>query len=215
MADVIQRDYQRYQGRGLLGQCARPNVPHAYHTGKIHVPAGGTAPKPGFGVWYDQSENAYRLPTTDAQERQVIGILSYEQGINVRQSSYIGNTNQVLQYSDDDVVKVAVMGAFFAKAGEAMEYGDLVYFDRTAAELDWKKIDSISEAATPTTGAVASATGFANAYSAANAKAVVDAVVAALATILKNQQYVNVVCLDQTVASGDMFIAGVATGRSI
>ncbi len=209
MADVLQRQYDVRQRRGLLGQCARPNVPNVYHPGKIHVPANGTPPKPGMGVWYDEAQDAYRLPTNDVEQRQVIGMLSYEQGVNTRQSSYTGNTNQVLQYADGDVVKVAVLGAFFACAGEALKYGDLVYFDRNAAELDWKVVNSLTQAAAPATPAVGQPNGFANAYSAANAKAAVDAVILAVVNLLKAQHWVNIVCLDRSVSAGDTFIAGI------
>jgi len=151
----IQRTFRRYEQAGWPGQLARPYAPYAYDSGVIGVPTGGVSPMPSYPVVWHAATNRFRLPTTDAENVSVCGILSYESGtVGSTVSPTIENSPLGIVYSDGNIVKVGVLGTFYGIAAEAMEYGDLVEWEwRTSnptvtdGEQKWKK------RAVPTVGA--------------------------------------------------------------
>lgn len=133
MTNVVQQRFRAHQQEGWPGQLARPNEPHFYHTGTLHVPANGRNPRPGDALVYDASEDSFKLPSSAAEDAQVCGILAYDQGTVQKSlaSAPAGvNSEAYVEYADEAVVKVGVMGTFFVMAGAAMEYGQLVEWQR-------------------------------------------------------------------------------------
>ncbi len=122
---VIQSTYARHQRRGFYGDVARPNTPHFYEVGQTSV-----AVKPGDGVLYDATEDKWALPTSDAERLEVSGVVSFDSAVKA-------NADGVIEFAANALIKVGVMGHFYAKAGEALEYGDLVVYDE--ADGDWIK----------------------------------------------------------------------------
>ena len=126
---AIQRVFRRHQQPGWVGGLARPDAPYAYDIGQIHVPTSGRKGRPGDGVIWDATENQYKVPTTAAEELLVIGIVAYDAGTV---QSTLGtvptteNSDQFIEYEDNAIIKVGVMGTFWIIAGGACEYGDLM-----------------------------------------------------------------------------------------
>jgi len=151
----IQSVYELYQTKGLPGQCSRPNSPHFYQTAKL---GGSVKGRPGYGVHWDAADNNFQFPASAADELAVIGVASYDKGAIQKSLSSIptgANSDQYIEYEANDVIRLGIMGFYWAVAGEAMEYGDLLYWDRT--DLEWKKRGSIAgtapDVATATDGA--------------------------------------------------------------
>ncbi len=135
----IQQRYRAHQQEGWPGALARPNEPHIYHTGTLHVPSAGRKPRPGDAIVYDAAEDAFKLPTTDAEDAKVCGILSYDQGVVQKSLDAVPsgvNSEAYVEYADEDIVKVGVMGTFFVIAGVALEYGQLVEWQRDDYQWD-------------------------------------------------------------------------------
>ena len=122
---AIQNEYARHQRPGFYGDVSRPVPPSVFDLGQVSV-----AVKPGSGVLYDATADKWRLPTTNAERLDVTGIVSFD-------SAVVANRDGVIEYPVDTIIKVGVMGHFYAQAGEVLEYGDLVVFDQVAG--DWIK----------------------------------------------------------------------------
>ena len=139
MTQVFQINYDIYQQAGWPGQQARPGEPYAYDTGVLHVPAAATRnPRPGDAVYWDETENAYAIPTTAAEVSSVVGLISYDASTLQSSLSAVpsgANSDAFIEYKDGAVVKVAVMGTFYAQAGSAMEYGEMIDWD--TADFLW------------------------------------------------------------------------------
>ena len=136
----IQDVYALYQGRGYPGQLARPNAPYAFQQGTAGVVT-GTSLRSGYGVKYDQTNNDFRLPTSDADALEVIGIASYDMG--AIQSSLTAtpdgeNSDQVIEIRDNRPIRVGLEGWFWAIAGGALEFGDILRYDPD--DENWRKI---------------------------------------------------------------------------
>ena len=126
---TIQRVFRRHQQPGWVGGLARPNEPHAYDTGRLNVPASGRKARPGDGVYWNATANRFQVPTTDAQELLVLGIVAYDPGTvqsTLGTAPTTENSDQFIEYVDDDVIKVAVLGTFYLIAGGAVEYGNIL-----------------------------------------------------------------------------------------
>ena len=77
------------------------------------MPAAGRNARPGDAVYYDAGENQVAVPTTDAEELQVIGIVAYDQGtVQGTLSAFPANANSdaFIEYVDNEIVKIAVFG---------------------------------------------------------------------------------------------------------
>ena len=122
---TVQKTYRRHQRAGFYGDVARPMPPCVFDLGQV-----SEAVKPGDGVLYDASDDKWRLPTTDAERLEVAGIVSFD-------SAVTPNSEGAIEFAANSVVKVGVVGHFFAKAGEALAYGDLVVYDE--GDGDWIK----------------------------------------------------------------------------
>lgn len=123
---MLQREFGRYPGRGYPGDLARPDEPHAFDIGLARVPAGGRAPRPGDAVYYDEVNDRFAVPTNAAQQRAVIGIVSYDPGKVAGTVSPLpddGNSDVFVEYADGEEIKVGVLGTFWVTAGSAMKYG--------------------------------------------------------------------------------------------
>ena len=122
---VIQGNYARHQKTGFYGDVSRPNTPYFFEVGQVSVSV-----KPGYGVLYDATADKWKLPTTAAERLEVSGIVSFDSALKA-------NSDGEIEFAANALIKVGVMGHFYAKAGEALEYGDLVVFDQ--GDSDWVK----------------------------------------------------------------------------
>ena len=138
----FQSQYARYQQAGYVGGLARPGTPFAYEIGEA-----GQELQPGWGVMYSATNDDWRIPTSAATRLGVLGIVSFDPASLSSTLDSIpsgANSDQVIKIADGREVRIGVQGVFWARAGEAMEYGDLVVFDH-GTDKDWLKLT------TPTT----------------------------------------------------------------
>ena len=129
MVRQIQTVYNRYQQKGFVGALVRPNAPYEYDNGLA-----GVTVSPGQGVWYDASNNDFRLPTSAAERLLVVGIVSYDPGTvqsNLASVPSGSNSDTDIEFAADANIKIGVRGSFFVVAGEALEYGDQLVYNQT------------------------------------------------------------------------------------
>ncbi len=124
---VIQDTYTTRQGIGYYGGIARPNTPTFFELGQV-----SDAVKPGYGVLFDDATEKWRLPDDASERLEVSGIVGFDSALKP-------NDSGVIEFEANSTAKIAVMGHFYAKAGEALKYGDLVVFDQV--DNDWVKYD--------------------------------------------------------------------------
>ena len=139
MGTPYQSNYQRYQGRFWPGMQTRPGEPWVVDAAPCHVPNGGTLIEPGMGVCYDQSLNAWKLPTSDVEERQVIGVVVSPRSIVPTSGIAVGdsgNSDVAVRYADESIVTVCRLGTVAVIAGGAAEYGSLMRFQRDDRKWD-------------------------------------------------------------------------------
>lgn len=133
---VIQDTFTNRQGIGYYGGIARPNTPTFFELGQI-----SDAVKPGHGVLFDSTTGKWKLPDTTPERLLVSGIVSFDSALKPNNSGEI-------EFEANSTVKIAVMGHFYAKAGETLKYGDPVVFDQD--DLDWIKYErTISNVSLP------------------------------------------------------------------
>ena len=138
MPNPIQIDFRRHQQPGWPGSNARPNQPYAFDTGVLNIPASGNKPRPGEPVYYNATNNAFQLPASAANQLVAVGLIVYDSGVVQATLAAPGtsmNSDAFIEYNDGDIVKVAVMGTFFLLVGAAVEYGNLLTYNRT--DRDW------------------------------------------------------------------------------
>lgn len=131
---VIQSTYRSAYQAGWPGSLSRPESPYQMLFGRAQVPTSGIPLKPGYGVLYDQGNDAWRLPTSTTEQLQVTGIVSVDQGsIQSAQSSIGENSDMAVEYEDGDELKICTMGNLWVVAGAELEYGDLAVWDYNSA----------------------------------------------------------------------------------
>lgn len=149
MGNVIQSQYTRYQAEGWPGMNARPRVPCKTMLLKTYTANNGRKPRPGDAVMYDSTQNAVKVPTSDAEVRQVVGIVSYDVG-TVQQSLDStpsgANSNQYVEYASGSHALIYTFGVIYGIAAGAAEYGDLMRFNRTS-----NRWETYTETAVPAT----------------------------------------------------------------
>ena len=138
----VQTQFATTPGAGYPGSLSRAEEPHIYiHPAVFHLPAAGRKARPGDPVYYDAAENKFALPHNAATLLQTLGIVSYDLGTIQSLLAAIpagSNSPAFIEYDDDAILKVGVMGTFYAIAGEALEFGDLVVWD--VASFKWDKL---------------------------------------------------------------------------
>ena len=117
----VQQSYSINPPVGFPGQIAEPNSPTRVERGTLQVPASATRanPRPGDHLYYNNTQNAWQVPTSAATQLQVGGILGYR-------ADDVAASNDFVQYSDGDEVEVITMGVVWVVAGGASERGDIV-----------------------------------------------------------------------------------------
>ena len=124
----VQQNYNINPTTGFIGDLAEPSAPHLSDSGVIHVPTSGRKPRPGDAVYWNRTENAFSIPTDAATLRLVCGLLTYRK-------DQVASSTSVVEYSDGDEIEVAKLGAYWVKAGSAMEYEDRIAWD--VADYQW------------------------------------------------------------------------------
>ena len=125
-----------YQQQGWVGDCARPEEPTLYD----YQSASGSALKPGYGAWYDRSTNTWKVPTNVAGQLDVTGFVSFDPATVAQKLTNTptnSNSRQNVEIPSGEPVKVGLMGAFWAIAGETVEPGDFVWFDHD--DNNWQR----------------------------------------------------------------------------
>ena len=134
---AFQSQYAKYQQAGYPGQLERAGSPHGFDLGEA-----GVELQPGWGVQYLSASNDWRIPTSAATRLLVLGIVSYDSATVSSALTAVpagANSDQVIKIADEAMIKIGVQGVFWAIAGEALEYGDLVVFDQ-GDDKDWIKL---------------------------------------------------------------------------
>lgn len=138
---LVQREYGRYPGLGHIGDLARPSEPHAFDIGLAQVPTNGRKPRPGDCVYYDAANNGFAVPTTEAQRRAAIGVVSYDPGVVQGRLASVpsgANSDMYVEFEDGEEIKVCVLGTVWVVASTAMEYGQLVQQTTFGATPDYE-----------------------------------------------------------------------------
>ena len=139
MATEIQRQYGRYQQPGYPGEIARPTEPCIKDIGTIEVPTNGAKPRPGEGVVYDGNANGFKIPTSDAEEGQIVAIVSYDRAELQKKLAATptgANSDQFIEYDDGETAKLIMVGTVWGIAREGMEFGDSLQFDRDSRKWE-------------------------------------------------------------------------------
>lgn len=215
-SQVVQRVFERDQALGYPGDVARENAPTAFDTGQIYVASNAIDPRPGEPVIYDATRNQYRLPASASENDDVLGIISFDSGTvasNLDSFPAGANSPSLIEYADDATVKVGVLGTFWALAGEALEYGDIVEWDWNASNTSSYRKWTVADG--PTAGAAAleidSSTlpsdYTSNATANAAVKATVDAALTTLHSRLQNLvagfRRVPIICVSPSPVAAD------------
>ena len=136
---TIQQVYDLHQGILWPGQLANPKAPFHIINGIAHVPMNGRTLRPGDGVYYDTTENQWAYPTTAAQSRMVRGIVTWDSSVVPSAADSIpsgSNSPNFIEYKDNEVAKIGIMGIFGIRAGAAIEAFAQITQDRTDFEYD-------------------------------------------------------------------------------
>ncbi len=75
MGMVIQRVYNKYQSKGQVGQVSRPEQPFTLESNGI---VAGVEVKPGYGVYRDNADGKYKLPTNATEQSFVVGAVHFK-----------------------------------------------------------------------------------------------------------------------------------------
>ena len=213
MPGQVQSSYQTYPDVGFPGQIAQGSGPYFIEEGPLYVPSGGRKPRPGDALCWDSTQNAFKIPTDNAESGRVLGILSYR-------VDTVANAASILEYEDGDSIQICVFGTLFVKAGGAVEYGDRIEWNRS--DYDWDPAGALANAdvanistgsgtgdvPTPTAATAANATALAAALN-----SLADNIVSALNAKLGA---VAVTCVNRDPqSSGATILARVGYGRII
>lgn len=150
-SQAVQKNYNTRQFRGYPGTLARPEVVQEYVTGKVVLHRADNADdrnrnlRPADLVFYDAVNKGYSIPRTAAQAQQVVGMVIVDDATLGKDGNALGasgNSDVMVAYEGDDIIKVATFGVFFGVAGEALKFGDMVKFDISvnAGKIDGKLI---------------------------------------------------------------------------
>ena len=94
--------------------------------GNLHIPGGGTTPKSGDPVVWDETQNAYRLPTSAAESAAVVGLIATRKSQGA--------------LANGDEIDILVMGTMAVRVGEAVNFNDRIQW-----QTDDQKWDQIGE----------------------------------------------------------------------
>lgn len=148
---AYQRNYNRYAPELMPGMRAHTQSPWRTQRGKISVPNNTTAPEPGFGVLYDTTLRQWKLPTTDAEEQQVQGVIVVDEnfvqtdGLTVPDD---GESPTGVRYRNGDAITVCLCGSVAVIAGGAGEWGSYLQFKRD--DQKWDSLVLVTGAVTNT-----------------------------------------------------------------
>ena len=127
---AVQGTYKVQPDRGRPGVLARPSQPWYIDTMLSYVPASGTAPEPGWGVYYDAANNGFAVPTNSDQQKDVVGIVASPGNV-------VQETDGDVEFKNGAQIEVFTGGTIWVTAEAALEYGDLVVFDHGSKK--WEK----------------------------------------------------------------------------
>jgi hypothetical protein len=131
---VIQRSYSINPPVGFPGTIAEPNSPMRIEIGTLYIDSGdpratATPPgaRPGDAVYYDNTNNAWRVAYDSASQLAIEGIITYP-------ADTVAGANSFVAFASGDAIEVITMGVVWVIAGAASERGDqlLMHTD------DWK-----------------------------------------------------------------------------
>ena len=127
----IQQTYQINPAIGFPGELAEPNSPMRVEQGTLYLGATdgrfALGARPGDAVYYDRTNNGWRVAYDSSSQLAIEGILTY------RADAVAGGSDEVRLMNGDQVF-VVTMGVVWIVAGGASERGAqlLMHFD------DWK-----------------------------------------------------------------------------
>ena len=124
MAGRIQINHALFQQAFLPGQHAMPNAPYFIMEGAIHVPSSGRKPRPGDALYYNTTNDQWAYPTSAAQRALVRAIVTWDKSTLTTSLAAIpsgSNSNQFVEYDDNQIAKIALVGIFAVTLGAATE----------------------------------------------------------------------------------------------
>ena len=124
---VTQSTYSRHHDALKVGMVSRPLPMAEYVSGKLTIPASGTAPRPGDAVRYVKASNDFRLPTTAIEALSCCGIIAPPPGA-------VGEAaDGTFVHKSGDIIRVMIQGVIAVRAGAAMEFDDRIIFNAVAS----------------------------------------------------------------------------------
>ena len=125
----VQQSYSINPAVGFPGEIAEPSSPHRVEYGVLHVASADTRanPRPGDALYWDDTNNAWRVAHNAATQLTLQGILSYR-------IDDIAGSDSILQYRSGDNIEVITMGVVWVTAGGAVERGQQIQMQTN----DWK-----------------------------------------------------------------------------
>ena len=136
MAGRIQINHALFQQALLPGQHAMPGAPYFIMEGSIYVPASGRKPRPGDAVYYNETQNQWAYPTSAAHRLAVRAIVTWDKSTLTTSLAAIpsgSNSNQFVEYDDNQIAKIALVGIFAVTLGAATEA-----FEPLVSQADFK-----------------------------------------------------------------------------
>ena len=131
---TVQQSYSINPDIGFPGQIAEPNSPMRIQEGRLFVATGDSRqnPRPGDAVYWDNSNDAWRVANAAANQLRISGILTYRADI-------VASATNFAQYSSGDQIFVVTMGVVWVTAGGTVEQGNQLEF-----QTDDYKYDSLA-----------------------------------------------------------------------
>ena len=144
----VQASFTRYAPRGHVGDLARPEEPHAFDIGPCYVASGGRNPRPGDCVLWNETQNAFQVPTSDNERYQTVGVVSFDPG-TIPTTPASGDP--YLEWEDGEIIKVLSFGTIWLTAGQAIErYHPVLQHVASTPDYQWDPVD-LSGSQTTTT----------------------------------------------------------------
>ena len=120
---VIQRQFNKYQSKGQVGQVSRPEQPFTLESNSV---VAGVELKPSFGVYRDNADGKYKLPTDAATQGHVTGVVHFKPAvINTAIASPTLNNNGEIVIPANAAFELLTQGHVYVRAGGTVRAGDL------------------------------------------------------------------------------------------
>lgn len=123
MGMVIQRTFNKYQSKGQVGQVSRPEQPFTLESNGV---VAGVELKPSFGVYRDNTDGKYKLPTDAQTQALVTGVVHFKTAlINTAIANPTLNNAGEIVIPVDGQFELLNQGHIYVVAGGNVRKGDV------------------------------------------------------------------------------------------